>query len=47
MNGLDLKGAEDGIGYLMRWMGMVGGSVGLEVPFDVARKVMDGRSRVE
>lgn len=41
MEGLGLKG-ENGVKYLMGWIGIVGGGVGLDVPVEVAREVVDG-----
>lgn len=47
MLGLGLKGKEGGVEYLMRWLGLVGGGVGLEVPVEVARQVLREQSSNE
>lgn len=39
MEGLGLKG-KDGVRYLMGWMGLLGGGVGLEMPLEVGRRIL-------
>lgn len=39
MMGIGMKG-EDEVRYLMGWMGIVGGGVGLNVPLEIGRRVL-------